>query len=212
MPRTNIDRMPSEDHLVFNDQLPVGAKLDVWTVYSHPGNAGTCVVGIFTSRLAAEAHKEWCVQNDLNNSRFWIHHTETKPHVRDTWTGISEGSLRCRLGEWTGISEGSLRLRLNSLVTQIHQVLDEFTVGEMTRTMEDHPELTCIAKSQGDLTAYTADGALDHLGEYADKPPQRVLDLIALLDDYDLDYYVRSTRAMKIIRDTGGSLVTITYY
>lgn len=196
MPRTNIDRMPSEDHLVFNDQLPVGAKLDVWTVYSHPVNAGACVEGIFTSRLAAEAHREWCVQNDRNNSRFWIRHEETNPHVRDTWTGMNEGSLR---------------RRLDSLVTQADHVLDEYTVAEMNRIMADHPELTRIAKSQGDLTAYTADGALDHLGEYADKPPQRVLDLIALLDDYDLDYYVRSTRAMKIIRDTGGSLVTITY-
>lgn len=108
--------------------------------------------------------------------------------------------------------EGALRLRLNSLVTQAHQVLDEYTSGEMLRIMVDHPELTCIVKMAGDLTAYTPDGALDHLGEYADKPPQRVLDLIALLDDYDLDYYVRSTRAMKIIRDTGGSLVTVVYY
>lgn len=83
MPRTNIDRMPSEDHLVFNYQLPVGAKLDVWIVFSSSYKAGTCIEGIFTSRSGAETHREWCLANDWNNSKFWVRHEVTKPHTED---------------------------------------------------------------------------------------------------------------------------------
>lgn len=83
MARTNIDRLPSEDHLVFNDQLPVGAELDVWIVFSSPHKAGTCIEGIFTSRFGAETHMKWCLVNDRNNSQFWIRRGVTNPHTKD---------------------------------------------------------------------------------------------------------------------------------
>lgn len=109
------------------------------------------------------------------------------------------------------ILEQALRQRLDELQREANLRLNEYTVAEMFRIMVANPELTCIQKGMGDLTAYTADGALDNFGEYSDDPPEAVLDLVRLLNLYDLDFHVRTGTPMKVIRDTGGTLIQVNF-